>query len=366
MNETPTTFLSWTVMKRFVCQLRSGSLLIILSMISFAATSQVVVNGGFESLAALPSTTGQWSLATGWTSTGSMQNSPDVFHIEGQGGGDLPETPVAIVSPYQGMAVAGFMAAGSAGTNRREYVTGTFSSPLMVGTAYQMTFRMTNGELTTFSEGGLGVSHLGMHFSMGPLQQLGAAPLVETPHFTLTPTFYSRTWETVSFTFVAQAAWTHFTWGAFGYDGTRAITVEEGADPTMAYCFLDHFSLEISDGVIANDNPPDGKGPASKPTTESVDLETEPNWFVPNAFTPNGDGENDVFKPVWRNVTVKRFEVFSRWGERVYEFKGQADGWDGIMPNGKPAEPGMYIWQLDLKDSDGKAISESGAITLIR
>ena len=78
--------------------------------------AQVVMNGSFESLTSLPSTTGQWSLATGWASTGSAENHPDVFHIQGQGGGDLPETPVAIVSPFQGMAIAGFVACGIPGT----------------------------------------------------------------------------------------------------------------------------------------------------------------------------------------------------------------------------------------------------------
>jgi gliding motility-associated-like protein len=326
---------------------------------------QVIVNGGFESLAAMPNTTGQWSLATGWTSTGSSSNTPDVFHIQGAGGGDLPETPVAIVSPYQGMAVGGFTACGDPGTNRREYITGTFSSPLLVGESYQLTFRMTNGELTTFSEGGLGISNLGMHFSMGPLQQLGAAPLVEVPHFTLTPVFHSREWETISFTFVAQAAWTHFTWGAFGFDGERTISIEEGSSPSMAYCFVDGFALTLANDDVTVDED-EVRGPGSKPQSETVNLETEASWFVPNAFTPNGDGENDVFEPVWNNVTVKRFEVFTRWGERVFELNGQQTAWDGSAPDGSPVESGMYIWQLELKEASGKTISESGAITLIR
>lgn len=326
---------------------------------------QMIVNGGFESLVSLPTTTGQWFLASGWTSTGSSENDPDVYHVQGNGGGDLPETPVAIVSPYQGMAIAGFMASGTPGTNRREYITGTFSSPLNPGATYRMTFRMTNGELTPFSNGGLGIGGLGMHFSMGPLQQIASSPITVEPNFELTPVFFSRNWETISFSFVADAAWTHFTWGAFGYDGEHTITVEEGNAPTMAYCFVDDFSVVLDDGAITHDEITD-KGPTVKPSVEMVNLETEPSWFVPNAFTPNGDGENDSFRPVWNNMSLERFEVFSRWGELVYSMDEGEAGWNGKTQKGKEAEPGMYIWQMELIEDSGKKVSESGAIVLIR
>jgi len=328
-------------------------------------TGQVIVNGGFEDLSALPSTTGQWSLAGGWASTGSSENSPDVFHVQGAGGGDLPETPVALVSPYQGMAVAGFMASGSAGTDRREYVTGTFSSPLIAGTRYRMTFRMTSGELTAFSEGGLGIGKLGMHFSMGTLSQIGASPMMEAPHFVLTPVFFSREWETISFTFVADADWSHFTWGAFGPDSDRIIEPIEGNQPSMAYCFVDDFNLVLSEGEMSADEV-DVRGPNPKPQIEVIDLESEPAWFVPNAFTPNDDGENDLFLPIWGNLTMVRFEVYSRWGELVYKLSSGSNGWDGQSLSNQNVAAGMYIWQMDLQDVNGRTISESGAINLIR
>lgn len=338
--------------------------LMLLCAWAIPVTGQQVVNGSFESLTTLPTTTGQWNLVPGWLGTGSSENTPDAFHIQGSGGGDLPETPVAMVSPDQGMAIAGFMATGAAGTNRREYITGTFSQPLEPGVTYRFTFRMTNGERTAFSQAGLEVSKLGMHFSMGPLQQVAANPLNDIPQFELTPAFYSREWETISFSFVAQGPWTCFTWGAFGPDDGRSIAVNEGDAPTMAYCFVDAFEIALDDEGIAVDEE-EVKGPMSKPTT--VNLDEDPSWFVPNAFTPNNDGDNDVFVPVWNNVEMKRFEVFSRWGEKVFALTDNTtDGWDGTTTSGKDAEPGTYVWQVDLVDADGKTISKSGAITLIR
>ncbi len=325
-------------------------------------SGQLVVNGGFESLTSLPNNTGQWNLLTGWLGTGSSENTPDAFHIQGTGGGDLPETPVAIVSPLEGMAIAGFMATGLPGTNRREYITGTFSNGLEPGTSYRFTFHMTNGECTPFSQAGLGVSKLGMHFSNAPLQQLGSAPLFEDPQFELIPVFYSREWETVSFTFIAEDAWNCFTWGAFGSDEERSIAVNEGGAPTMAYCFIDAFEIALDDKVVSTSME---EGVANKPTT--VNLEDNSAWFVPNAFTPNNDGENDVFVPVWNNLDVQRFEIFSRWGEKVYTSRTSSPhGWDGSTAEGKNAESGTYVWQVDLRDAYGKVITKSGAITLVR
>jgi gliding motility-associated-like protein len=132
----------------------------------------------------------------------------------------------------------------------------------------------------------------------------------------------------------------------------------------MAYCFVDAFEIALDDEGIAVDEE-EVKGSMSKPTT--VNLDEDPSWFVPNAFTPNNDGDNDTFVPVWNNVEMKRFEVFSRWGEKVFaSTDNTADGWDGTTTSGKDVEPGTYVWQVDLVDADGKTISKSGAITLIR
>jgi len=56
-----------------------------------SVSGQVIVNGGFEDLLALPTTTGQWSLASGWASTGSSENSPDVFTFKALGEETFPK-----------------------------------------------------------------------------------------------------------------------------------------------------------------------------------------------------------------------------------------------------------------------------------
>ena len=134
-----------------------------------------MVNGSFESLTALPTTTGQWNLVPGWLGTGSSENTPDVFHVRGAGGGDLPRLgcPCRPIKAWPLRASWRRVPPGPTDAN-------TSLEPFPAApnrAAYRFTFRMTNGERTTFHKRASGVSKLGMHFSMGPLQQMGTAPL---------------------------------------------------------------------------------------------------------------------------------------------------------------------------------------------
>lgn len=64
----------------------------------------------------------------------------------------------------------------------------------------------------------------------------------------------------------------------------------------------------------------------------------------PNAFTPNGDGRNDLFRVVnGYDISTFHFVVFSRWGQKVFETSDSLQGWDGTI-GGKPANAGVYLW----------------------
>lgn len=88
--------------------------------------------------------------------------------------------------------------------------------------------------------------------------------------------------------------------------------------------------------------------------------------FVPSAFTPNGDGRNDLFRP--KSVgyrAYKYFRVFNRLGEMVYETETIGDGWDGRY-KGHKADLGTYFWLLSAEDKDGKVFQKKGDVVLIR
>lgn len=91
----------------------------------------------------------------------------------------------------------------------------------------------------------------------------------------------------------------------------------------------------------------------------------EPTIFVPNAFTPNGDGENDELLVRGNNITEMKFSIFNRWGEKVFETTDQSRGWDGTY-KGKPANPAVFVYQLEVVCGDGQEYFTKGNVTLIR
>jgi gliding motility-associated-like protein len=90
------------------------------------------------------------------------------------------------------------------------------------------------------------------------------------------------------------------------------------------------------------------------------------NVFVPNAFTPNGDGLNDVARQILVGIkSLKYFSLFNRYGELVFTTTKQGAGWDG-MYKGNKQHQGAYVWQLQAVDINGNVITQKVSIILIR
>lgn len=94
---------------------------------------------------------------------------------------------------------------------------------------------------------------------------------------------------------------------------------------------------------------------------------SESRLEVPNAFTPNGDGINDVFKVKEGYQSIVSFEaaVFSRWGKKLYEWKDIAGGWDGTA-GGSDAPDGAYYLVLKARGADGRNYHFKKTINLLR
>lgn len=85
----------------------------------------------------------------------------------------------------------------------------------------------------------------------------------------------------------------------------------------------------------------------------------------PNAFSPNGDGINDMFTFKSRYITSTTMKIYNRWGELVFQTSDADQGWDGTV-NGKAAPLGTYIHYTQLTDDMGITFIKSGEIVLIR
>ncbi|MBB1287269.1 gliding motility-associated C-terminal domain-containing protein, partial [Flavisolibacter sp. BT320] len=92
----------------------------------------------------------------------------------------------------------------------------------------------------------------------------------------------------------------------------------------------------------------------------------ETNVFVPTAFTPNRNNENDLLRPVLYNITsLSYFKVYNRWGQLVFETNEIGRGWDGTIKGvAQPTE--TYSWILQCTDNSGNVIKKSGRSLLIR
>jgi gliding motility-associated-like protein len=89
------------------------------------------------------------------------------------------------------------------------------------------------------------------------------------------------------------------------------------------------------------------------------------NVFVPNTFTPNGDGENDVLFVRSNDVDELYFAVYNRWGQMVFETTDITVGWNGIY-KGMKADPAVFAWYLRAKCFNGNELEKKGNTTLIR
>ena len=104
-----------------------------------------------------------------------------------------------------------------------------------------------------------------------------------------------------------------------------------------------------------------------------VNIDRDKGIFVPNTFTPNKDGINDIFR--LRSVNpglaiINSFQIFDRWGEKVFEDydcepETSTCGWDGIF-RGQKAEMGAYVWLADLTFIDGISVKRKGDVMLVR
>jgi gliding motility-associated-like protein len=104
--------------------------------------------------------------------------------------------------------------------------------------------------------------------------------------------------------------------------------------------------------------PPPPPPPPEEPPGELI--------LLPNAFTPDGDGLNDVFKAIGQpdKLTSFSMKVFNRWGQMVYETKDITFGWDGTYKN-QPAPAGTYVYRMEYS-INGYDFDVTGTLVLMR
>jgi gliding motility-associated-like protein len=91
-----------------------------------------------------------------------------------------------------------------------------------------------------------------------------------------------------------------------------------------------------------------------------------PELYVPTAFTPNGDGLNDIFYPFPVGIkSINYFKVFNRWGQLLFSTTTLNKGWDGKL-QGVEQPAGVFVFMAQGVAKNGKLITHNGTVALIR
>ena len=86
--------------------------------------------------------------------------------------------------------------------------------------------------------------------------------------------------------------------------------------------------------------------------------------YAPNAFSPNGDGLNDVFEVKGIGISQYLLQIFSRWGELMYESKNLEDQWDGTF-DGKKVPAATYVYKINYTSMINKDYDLEGTVTVM-
>jgi gliding motility-associated-like protein len=99
--------------------------------------------------------------------------------------------------------------------------------------------------------------------------------------------------------------------------------------------------------------------------SNTITIIKEPNLAYPTAFTPNGDGNNDLFKVFGQFTSEVEFKIFNRWGELLFITYDLDQGWDGTY-KGSAMPEGTYVFRAYLTDLAGRTSERSGTVVLLR
>jgi gliding motility-associated-like protein len=145
--------------------------------------------------------------------------------------------------------------------------------------------------------------------------------------------------------------------GAFRYSWSPAYNISSTTDPNVT---LNPF--HTTQYILTGYN---SRNCYSTDTLNVLVIEDCGEMYVPNAFSPNDDGANDVLYVRGLCLESLSFIIFNRWGEKIFETTDQKVGWDGTY-RGEKLNTGIYVFRLEGKTYDGKGYSLKGNLTLLR
>jgi gliding motility-associated-like protein len=174
-----------------------------------------------------------------------------------------------------------------------------------------------------------------------------------TADFTMNPTTTSLFDPKINFYDQSYSNIVSWNWD-FGGTGFSNQQNPEYIFPSDTGTYLITLTVTNTNGCVAS-------------TTGDLTILGEFGIYVPNAFTPDGNGENDIFGPKGFGISASgySFRIFDRWGGEIFTSKDINKGWNGTY-KGKMVPSGVYIWRVDFTDVNGKKHDQLGKVTILR
>lgn len=318
------------------------TIFILLLFFSLTSTCQnLLLNGDFEDYTSCPTSESgpfqnpyEITKCIGWTAptygTSDYLNICSTSPVVG-----IPSLSLGYQLPYTGNGYLGafFVGFGGSGTDGYngtmwwEYVQGQFVRPLEANKIYQIKFYISLADVD------LAVNEFGAYISVNAISSLNTANLTVTPQLTfITPTYFKDTanWVAVEGLYMAQGGEKYLTIGNFNSDiDTDTLRIQSFGDPEplMAYYFID--------------------------AAETIDATGEQP--ISNVFTPNGDGNNDVWKLPF-TLADYEISIYNRWGNQIIKSNAYNFSWDGKTHKGKKCNDGVYYYLIKQKNNPNNTL----------
>ncbi len=304
----------------------------------------LVPNWSFEDTIQCPDNFGQLNRTQYWfnptTGTPDYFNSCDTrtWYM------NVPYTAFGFQNAHTGNAFSGSVYGGPNLTppNNREYIEVQLTDSLINGRCYYISFYVSRANNCSMA-----ISNIGCFLSPNAITSTNIFPLPVIPQIENTIGNYltdTLDWMKISGTFVSSGGEKYITIGNFHDDSTTDSVTVDSRQYGFYYYFIDDVSVIPCEDTL--------------PVVNN-------NFFVPNAFSPNGDGNNDFLFVRGKNIDQLSISVYDRWGQRVFQTNNINEGWDGKY-NGEELENAVFVYFLTLTYSDGKTEVKKGNISLIR
>ncbi len=155
---------------------------------------------------------------------------------------------------------------------------------------------------------------------------------------------------------------------------TVAYTIQHNADAITNYVWQSDTWLSCNDCENPLAIPQDSitytltitdTNTCTATNSASIFIKPKKAWFIPNIFSPNGDGRNDILYAYIKGIKKMTFNIYNRWGEKVFTATDPLVGWDGTYKN-KLAPEGVYVYDIQVVYWDNIQVKDKGSITLVR